>query len=119
MNNHKQFYINNEAILKNADGKLLILEKDSKWQLPGGRMEESETPEEALKREINEETSISDFVIEEPLEVRLSNSGNTYMVTFLCYTPDNPEVKLSVGHQDYAWIGKDKIDNYKFWHPSI
>jgi mutator protein MutT len=49
-----------------ADGKMLLLLRDdnpeirdpSCWQLPGGGVEDGETPDEAIKRELQEEIGI-------------------------------------------------------------
>ena len=52
-----------EAIIKN-DNYFLIVQRNKnkhmglKWEFPGGKVEENETFEEALVREINEELSI-------------------------------------------------------------
>jgi 8-oxo-dGTP diphosphatase len=49
-----------------ADGKILLLLRDDNpkirdpncWQLPGGGVEDGETPDEAIKRELQEEIGI-------------------------------------------------------------
>lgn len=48
------------------NGKLLLLQRDDNpeikdpgcWQLPGGGVEDGETPDEAIKRELQEEISV-------------------------------------------------------------
>ena len=49
------------AIILNEDGKVLGLERKDipdAWQMPQGGLEENETPEQAVKREVCEETGI-------------------------------------------------------------
>lgn len=118
MTEHKLFKVNQNAILQNEEGLLLILKKDGKWMLVGGRLEGNETWLEGLRREVREETGILDFSIEKILNVDNSDSQETYIVTFLCKT-NSVEVKLSDEHQDYAWLNIGDIDKFTFWHEKI
>ncbi|MBU3922680.1 NUDIX hydrolase [Patescibacteria group bacterium] len=120
MENHKLFKVNQNAIISNKNNEILILQKDGKWLLPGGRIEESDkTWEQALRREIKEETGINDFKIERISEVGMSDSGNTYIIVFICKIESIPEIKLSHEHQKYEWVSLKDIDNYEFWHKDI
>ncbi len=117
--NHKLFKINQNIVLKNDNGEILILEKDGKWMLPGGRLDKDELLEKGLRREIEEETGISDFVIEKISSVDMSDSGDTFIVIFVGHVKDVLEIKLSNEHQDYAWIKPESLDDYSFWHEKI
>ena len=45
------------GLIRNNKGELLLQKKsDGSWSLPAGAIEPSETPEQAIKREILEET---------------------------------------------------------------
>lgn len=46
------------AYVTREDGKILVVwnKKYGKWAMPGGRIEEGETPEIAVRRELHEET---------------------------------------------------------------
>lgn len=52
------------AAVIEKDGKILIAKRkkgdrmENKWEFPGGKIECNETPEECLKRELNEEFGI-------------------------------------------------------------
>ena len=58
----EKYRANVAAILRNASGRLLICERvdlAGAWQFPQGGIHEGETPEQALRRELWEETGIS------------------------------------------------------------
>ena len=110
------------GILFRQDGKhilylLLLYERknDSKgehsyWDFPKGHMEEGETENQTLRREILEETSIEDIVViegfSESIKYFFQRDGEPVakeVVFFLCQTPQN-EVRISYEHKDAKWL---------------
>lgn len=118
MEDHKLFNVNQNAIIQNKNGEVLILQKDGKWMLPGGRLE-NEGWFDGLKREVREETGIEIFEMQEIISVDISDSKETYIVTFLCQTEDVPNITLSHEHQQFAWLKLADIDKFEFWHDKI
>ena len=62
-NNLNEFDINRvvirtKAIMENNDGEILLCYSNNNYHLPGGHLDEGETLEECLVREIKEETGI-------------------------------------------------------------
>ncbi|MEK7096209.1 MAG: NUDIX hydrolase [Patescibacteria group bacterium] len=63
MANEKLFWVGIKALIENGEGKILLLnspgwkqkEIEAHWDIPGGRIEENQSVEEALKREVKEE----------------------------------------------------------------
>ena len=120
MKEHKLFKISQNIVLFNlTSAKVLILEKDGKWLLPGGRLEVGEESYSGLFREVFEEIGIRDFVVSKIWDVRVSDSGDSYIVTFVGKTTVESEIKLSSEHQAYMWVGADDLEGVNFWHPSI
>lgn len=83
-------------IIKN--GNILIGNENGLFQFPGGHLEENETMNECLKREILEETGIevSDYEIKSPF----------YKITYL--TKDWPEVGKNRKNEIYYYVVETK-----------
>ena len=74
------------------DGKLLLVEHRMKgrdfFNLPGGGIEENETPEEAALRELNEEAGVSGKIVR-PLAIEYKPDLESRIFTFLVEIPDD------------------------------
>lgn len=71
----KQFTIIEAAggIVQNENKELLFIYRREKWDLPKGKMEESETPELCAEREIEEETGVKHLTLKHKI-------GETYHI---------------------------------------
>jgi len=71
------YYLGAKALICNDKGEVLTLHitngEKSYWDFPGGRINRSEDIEKALKREVQEETGITDVVIGECLGTELTS----------------------------------------------
>ncbi|SCZ77705.1 NUDIX hydrolase [Acidaminobacter hydrogenoformans] len=106
-----------------AEGKILLLlrSRPSKgetgyWELPGGRMNLGECYEEAVKREVYEETGLKISVVK-PLTVYDSKRDKDTQVIgiiFLCaLDASNPKVQLSSEHLDSMWVSLEDLGTIK------
>lgn len=72
------FHVGVKALVHDSNGNLLLLNitrKDGKtyWDLPGGRVNENESMEGALNRELQEETSLTNLAIQKHLGVFMTD----------------------------------------------
>jgi len=104
-------------------GKILLLlrSRSSKgeygfWELPGGRMNLGERYEDAVKREVFEETGLKIRVIR-PLNVfdaRRDVDTQVVGITFMCALEgEEISVRLSDEHLESEWVSLDRIGSKK------
>ena len=115
----RRFFIAVKALLFDQ-GKFLLVKRSDKargehhyWELPGGRMEFGETPENALQRELMEETGLSAILLC-PLQTwNFFREEETQIVgiTFLCKAETN-KVQLSSEHDAFAWVRFEALTQY-------
>ena len=86
------------------------------WEFPGGKMEEGETPEEALVREIREELSTGIHVDEYLCTVEYDYPK--FHLTMHCYMCSLLTKTLHLNeHEAAKWLEKDELDNVR-WLPA-
>ena len=103
------------AALIMKDGKILIAKRSTgnkdvigKWEFPGGKVEENETEEQAIEREIKEEFDI--LVRDEKFITNVISKDKYRQIDlklYLCKYIDG-KIKLN-DHSDYKWVNKDEI----------
>jgi A/G-specific adenine glycosylase len=90
------------------------------WEFPGGRIEQGETPEQAVVREFAEETA---FSVEAAAKLAVIRHGyTTYRVTLHCYLlrlpdaydPAIPPVPTLTAAQESRWLTPEELANYAF-----
>lgn len=116
MNLEKPYIVSIYAILRNENGEFLLLRRSEnshsnpgKWDLPGGKLVRGEPLEEAVVREVWEETGISivpgdiagyaTFELPEKKVIAIIYNGG-YVIA---------DVKLSHEHVEYTWSSLNNI----------
>lgn len=99
------------------DNRLLLLQRPNgkfdpeKWGVPAGKLENTETPENAAKRELWEETGISSTQIESLGSLYIRKPGIDYIYHLFKVQIDHmPQVRLSDEHQSYTWATSKDIE---------
>ncbi|MED4785223.1 8-oxo-dGTP diphosphatase MutT [Brevibacillus choshinensis] len=107
------------AIIQNTQGQLLIARRkkgksqEGMWEFPGGKIEQGETVEACLQRELREEMNIS-IAPYEPFGVNDHFYGSTHIRLFAHMTKYiSGEISL-VDHDEYRWVERDQLQEYLF-----
>lgn len=102
-----------------ADGKALCMQKGTtryayttgKFEFPGGKIETSETPQQALRRELLEEMDYEVEVGDELVTVVHSYPDfSISLKAFICTAPRPHDFKLKE-HTGFKWLGKDELQS--------
>lgn len=106
-----------KVLLKQGD-KYLFLRREpkfkagpQKWDIPGGRIEPDEPLEEALAREVSEETGLTLEKVDKLLAAQdIFVPGKDIHVVRLTYVGGaSGEVAISDEHDDYKWLTLEEI----------
>ena len=112
----KPYGLTMRGIVKNSAGKILILRRHPKsktnphkWELPGGKIEKCEYFDEALIREIKEETNL-DVKVGDFCEAVQDDYDHKRTMQLIMYAKDvTGEVKISDEHDDWMWASLNEI----------
>lgn len=106
------------AIIKKGNKYYCAQRKDEgelakKWEFPGGKIEENETHQQALEREIKEELS-AEIKVGKFL-VTIEHEYNSFFLTMHCYYCDIIRGDLVISeHLDSKWLTKKEMLSYDF-----
>ena len=125
-NPSENFFLIVTAIIRDTEGKILLQKRvdpdiptaDGKWELPGGKINPSETPEDAIIRECREETG---YTVSITKKIRASQNltwekkdGDKLLTHVICFEtrpveegPRPFDKKVS----DARWFTEDEINS--------
>ena len=109
------------AIIHDATGRIFTTQRgygDFKdyWEFPGGKMEQGETAEEALKREIWEE--LETRIVIERFVKTIEWDYPQFHLTLHCYFCHVESGHLELKeHEDAKWLRKEELESVN-WLPA-
>jgi 8-oxo-dGTP diphosphatase len=114
------FGLSVRVLLVDKDGKVLILKRSTdsktnpgKWELPGGKVDQGESFDQALVREVYEETKLK-ISLEHVVGISEQNLLVIRAVHIIMsgkITEGN--LTLSNEHEGYAWVFFENLDEYE------
>jgi len=107
------------AVIKNEKDEILLLQRSKEssfsehWQLPEGKLETGEKPQEALARELREEIGAETVSLElhSVNATQLEAKGTKYLAFRIIFDAKIKvdRIKLSNEHLDYKWVKKTEV----------
>ena len=109
----KNFNVGIKGVVTNQNGGVLLLKKNQQkpfWEVPGGRIDDDESIEQTLEREIQEElTGSSNFTI---VQILCAHSlphdiadGLSLMLIYYQISIKLPDpIQISDEHSEYMWV---------------
>ncbi|RJO60280.1 NUDIX hydrolase [candidate division WS5 bacterium] len=105
-----------KGLFERDDKILLVKDQKGFWELPGGRINHGEDPEEALQRELNEELGWSQVSIKDIIDSWsfTSTVGDIHyqfiVLTYACITNEE-KIKKNDEYTEYRWVPVLEIDS--------
>lgn len=106
-----------KAVIRNKDDKYLIVREGERWQAVGGRLDKGEKLEDGLRREVLEETGITELEVGKVIHVdewfaKPEGELKHIVALFFLCTANPVNVILSDEHQGYAWASASELEQY-------
>lgn len=114
------------ALVQNEKGEILIIKRNmikrgkqnfegGKWDIPGGTVENLESPSQAAIRETEEEVGLKvdiETILYEKSNLDKKKQAIFTTLIYSCRTTDMLDVTLDLEeHDDYKWVSIDEILN--------
>lgn len=114
----KLFHVGVKALLQRPDGTVLVMKTgpfktdEAHWDLAGGRIQDGQDELETLRREIQEETGLTEFGEPQYFGSCISNiqipvdniKVGLVLIAYLVTVSQDTEILISDEHTETAWV---------------
>lgn len=107
-----RFPVSVKGVVIRDDAVVLLHNSRGEWELPGGKLELSESPEGCVAREIDEELqlSVEARALLDTWVYTISEGVHVLIVTYGCVETTEREAVLSEEHSRLCWLPLAELD---------
>jgi 8-oxo-dGTP diphosphatase len=105
-----------KAVLRDGEGRVLLLKRPDGarnypgvWDLPGGKVDTGETPDQALVREVREETGLEVQVLGLLRALEWEMPENRVICLLMIVDLEGGRLRLSPEHDSHTWAAPEQI----------
>ena len=119
--NNKLHIVSVVAVIRNNEGKYLVLKRSDReiaypgmYTFPGGKVEDNETVEETLIKEIKEEANLDlkpGKILLKDKSFIMPDDQTVKVFSYLCEVENSDDIKISDDFTDYKWISFEDLKN--------
>ena len=84
------------------------------WEFPGGKLEEGETLQQCLQRELMEELKLQIVVGDFFMKSSYDYEFGTIVLNAYWATCEDEDLSYHPDHEQAKWVSLEEIDNYEF-----
>lgn len=113
---NKPFALSVKVLVRDEEGLYLLLKRSAgskanagRWDMPGGKVDPGEGFEEALKREVLEETGLE--VSLDGVAGSAESESPSRRIAYLIMDArvESGDLQLSAEHDEAIWVGRDEL----------
>jgi 8-oxo-dGTP pyrophosphatase MutT (NUDIX family) len=114
-NNAYRFPVSVKGVVVRDGSVVLLRNERDEWELPGGKLELSESPEQCLAREMAEELHL-EIVAEKILDswvYTIAPGVSVLVIAYGCVESSRNEALLSDEHKELRWFPLGEVDSLR------
>ncbi len=116
------FQVGVKGVILNNENKILLLKEKNysgtgySWDIPGGRIQDNDSIQETLERELKEEIKnlntwkLEGIIHAHRVQKNFPNGLGLFLVFYKIITNLDEKVEISSEHEDFKWIQRNDID---------
>ena len=109
------------GIVKLDDDRILLLKRNArrrtspnKWQTPSGFMNEGESAEEAVLREVKEETSLDGTIMKSGSAFEVVDKWARWVIVPFLISAKSDKVVIDTSeHSEFRWVNVDEVSSFE------